>query len=401
MVLFETLSEVVATQKLHIKKAPAGVRRELFTRINPDSNLAVVISGIRRAGKSTLLRQILGEKKDFHYLNFEDIRIFGFELGDFSRLDKVFENENASNYYFFDEIQNVANWERYVRMLVDNKKKVFITGSNASMLSMELGTKLTGRHLRYELLPFSYGEYLTFVKKKSGEVSFNDYLESGGFPEYILSKDIQILQELFTDIITRDIIVRNSLRGPKMVQDIALFLITNIGKEFSYTGLAKLHETMSKNTLIALIKFLEDCFLLFSVPRFEYSLRKQLVNPKKMYAIDTGFIRANSVSFSRDTGRQLENLVYLELRRRKYEIFYYRKNKECDFIVRNARGELSAYQVCAELHEMNKDREIAGLAEALTNLNISTGTILTLSQDDVFEIGKVNIEVLPVWKWLI
>jgi len=144
-----------------------------------------------------------------------------------------------------------------------------------------VGSKLTGRHLRYELLPFSYNEFLLFSNKKPGTASFDDYLASGGFPEYLPTKNIQILQELFTDIISRDIIVRFNLRNPKLVKDIALYLISNIGKEFSYTGLAKLHNLGSKNTLISLVGYLEDSFMLFSAPRFEFSIKKQIIALKK------------------------------------------------------------------------------------------------------------------------
>ncbi len=401
MILKETLKEVVKAQKAELLQTPLGISRKKSEEIATDIGLAVVVSGIRRSGKSTVLRQIINQQKTFHYLNFEDVRIFGFNVEDFKRLEAVFDEECISDYYFFDEIQNIPNWEIFVRTLIDRKKtKIFITGSNASMLSRELGTRLTGRHIRYELFPFSYMEYLKFRNMKPGISSFEKYFEEGGFPEYLMYKNIRVPQELFNDIITRDIIVRHSLRNEKVVKDIALYLISNVAKEFSFTQLAKLHGMGSTNTIISLINYFENSYLFYSVPRFDFSLKKQIRNPKKIYSVDTGFVRANSVSFSRDEGRLLENLVFQELRRRDNSIYYFRQERECDFVVRDRKNKYHAFQVCLDLNEENKSREINGLLEAMQYLKISSGLILTLKQEDALQIDGKTITVLPVWKWL-
>lgn len=399
--LKETLREVAITQKSEILNSEYGISREKLDDIATNTELAVIISGIRRSGKSTLLRQLMGKQKDFHYINFEDVRIYGFEPSDFARLESVFEEESASRFYYFDEIQNVPNWEMYIRSLVDKKQsRVFITGSNASMLSKELGTKLTGRHLRYELFPFSYSEYLTYKNIKPGLQSFQRYFEEGGFPGYLQYGDPAILRELFSDIIMRDIIVRYGLRTEKVIKDLALFLVTNVGKEITYNSLKKLFDVGSTSTIISMISYLEDSYLFFTVPRFDYSLKSQIRNPKKIYAIDTGLIKANTASFSRDDGRLLENIVFLELKRKDNDVFYYNKQKECDFVVRDKQKEFSAIQVCADLTEENKSREINGLLEAMQYLKLTTGTILTLQQEDTFQVENKTITILPVWKWL-
>lgn len=405
MILKETLAETVKAQKEILLSSDSGIEREKLKEILPVPGIATVISGIRRAGKSTLLKQLISTGEHFNYLNFEDVRIFGFSLKDFKRLEEVFLSEGSNQIYFFDEIQNAEDWERYIRTLLDRKLTVVITGSNASLLSRELGSKLTGRHLRYELFPFSYNEFLSFKKAgqslQSAESGFEEYFYKGGMPEYLKLDNEMILQELFNDIIARDITVRYNLRNPKLVKELALYLLSNVGKEFSFQKLRKMYDLGSVNTVISLIGYYEDSYLLFTVPQFDFSFRKRLVNAKKVYAIDTGFIRANSVSFSQDKGRMLENVVFIHLKRLGREVFYFKKNNECDFISRNTDKKLELYQVCFELNEDNKDREINGLLAAMEYTKLKTGTILTLNQSDELEFGNNKITVMPVWQWLV
>lgn len=401
MILKETIAETVDSQKEFILGADKGIEREMLPGIRLIPGYATVISGIRRAGKSTLLKQLTSDKTSFAYLNFEDVRIFGFDLKDFKRLEETFASQDISDLYFFDELQNVEGWERYVRTLLDTKKTVVITGSNASLLSKELGSKLTGRHLRYELFPFSFKEALSFWNVKPSLQSFEKYLQTGGMPEYLKLLNDMILQELFNDIIARDITVRYNLRNPKLVKELALYLLSNVGKEFSFQKLRKMYDLGSVNTVISLIGYYEDSYLLFTVPQFDFSLRRRQVNAKKVYAIDTGFIRANSVSFSQDKGRILENLVFIQLKRFGREVFYFKKDNECDFITRDKNKKLELFQVCFELNEENKDREITGMLAAMDYTKQKSGTIFTLNQTDELEFDKRTIFVKPVWKWLL
>ena len=282
VILKETLRAVVKSQRSDLTLFDKGIGRDVYPQLRLDVPFARVLSGVRRCGKSTLLRQLMGKVKGFYYFNFEDPRAVNFEVGDFQRLDEVFsEGYGSQDYYFFDEIQNVQKWELFVRAILDRGRHVIITGSNASLLSRELGSRLTGRHLRQELFPFSFNEFLRFTVKEANIKSFQGYLMSGGFPEYLKVGRSDVLQELLNDILVRDIAVRHNLRNIKTVKEMALFLLTNVGKEFSYTSLKKTFNLGSTNSAISFVSYFEDSYLLFTVPRFDYSLKKQIVSPRK------------------------------------------------------------------------------------------------------------------------
>ena len=399
MILKSILSKVVENQRLLLDSKPI-IKRNLLSKISQSSSKAKIISGIRRCGKSTLLNIIMKEKPCFHYLNFEDLRIVGFKIDDFERLTEVFdENESDCENYFFDEIQIIEGWEIFIRSFIDRGKNIYITGSNASLLGFELGTKLTGRHIRYELYPFSYSEMLVYTKEIPGINSFERYFKDGGFPEFIKENDIRNHQELLNDILYRDIIVRHSIRSEKVLKNITLFLISNVGKEFSYQNIRKTFNVGSVNTVISFIEYLEDSYLLFSIPKFNFSYKKQITGRKKTYAIDTGFIRSNTVSFSSDLGRILENIVFLELKRNNYTIYYYQNKGECDFVAKNENG-FKLFQVCYDLNNDNLEREMNGLKKAMNELKLDYGVILTYNQDDNFKFDNKKIQVISTWKWL-
>jgi len=398
MITFQTLTDVISQQREYILSTSTGIAREKLPQLLPQPGVASIITGIRRCGKSTLLRQMIEQTPDFKYLNFEDVRLFQFEPGDFIKLDEIFGD--FSGVCFFDEIQNIEGWERFVRTLLDKGKRVVITGSNASMLSKELGTKLTGRHLATELFPFSYREFCDFYSIEPSAEAFTEYLNKGGFPEYLRIGNPNLLQTLLIDILMRDIIVRNGLRDEKFVKELALYLITNSAKEFSYTSLKNLFGTGSVNTIISILNHFEDSYLFFTLQQFNFSYKKRIVSPKKIYSIDTGMLTVNSSSFSADRGRILENSVFLHLKRSGDEIFYFKDSKECDFITRSKNGEFRAIQVCYDLNESNLDRELNGLVEALAKLNLDSGQIITHNTTDHFATGGKTINVVPAWKWM-
>ncbi len=397
----ETLRILIRIQREELAKYDIGIEREEREKIDIHIPFAIIISGIRRCGKSTLLRQLIKKMKNFYYFGFEDLRAIDFDVKDFEKLDSLFHEEQGdSDYYFFDEIQNIPQWEKYVRKIIDLKKHVIITGSNASLLSKELGTRLTGRHLTHEIFPFSFKEFLAIRKKNLNIASFEQYFTDGGFPEYLIYKRSDILQNLLTDILTRDIATRYKIRSQKQLKELAIYLLTNIGKQFSYNSIKKNFKLGSVNSVISFISYFEDAYLLFTISKFDYSHKKMLVNPKKVYSIDNGLILKNSASFFDDKGRLLENLVFINLRKKHKEIYYFQENNECDFIIREGTKIVQAFQVCYEINEDNKDREINGLIEAMKKFNLKEGLILTYNQEDKFLIKDNIIKVLPVWKWL-
>lgn len=398
MVLKSELEIAYRLQQEFIKPVKSFIERDYPAPSK--SHHVEVISGIRRCGKSTLLNQIKQRYKDSAgYFNFEDPRVHDFGVADFQKLDEVIGPKTKA--YFFDEIQNVPTWEIYVRQLHDRGKKVFITGSNASLLSKELGTRLTGRHLRHELFPFSYREFLRFTQSKNTTLAFEEYLQHGGFPEYLRDRNEEMLQMLLKDIVARDIAIRYGIKNTGTLMDIALFLLSNVGKEFTYNSLRKSFQVGSANTVSDYLSWLEDTYIVFFLTRFSWSAKNRAVNPRKVYAIDTGMINANSLSFSKDKGRLLENIIYLFLRKKNYELSYFREQAECDFVVFEKGKCKTVMQVCQQLHNENKERETRGLLEAMDFFGLKTGLIITQGQADVLRFDKKTIELKPAHLFLV
>ena len=394
MILKDQLERIAASQKEWLYPKSRQVKREIIDQFRHKQPYIHIITGIRRCGKSTLLQQLMELYKRPVYFNFEDHRAYNFEIGDFEKLDQIFDQQKPDA-WFFDEIQNVSGWERYIRSARDRGRTIFLTGSNATLLSRELGTKLTGRHLTHVLYPFSYREFLNYKNVEPSVETFKDFMSTGGFPEYIKNEEIGILQQLLEDVMMRDVIVRYEIRQEEILKALTLFLISNSGKEFSYNKLSKRFRTGSVNTIINYIGFLANSYLFFTLPLFSSSIKRQLANPKKVFAVDTGLIKANTLSFSDDLGRILETIVYIELCRCKKEIFYHRSEYECDFVVKDSANQLQAIQVCYELDNDNLEREINGIKE-LDPFSFTEKIIITLNQKDLFG----DIRVLPVWQWL-
>jgi len=402
MITKERIVEVIRLQRESLDKAEIGTPREEQKEFDIVGSFAIIITGVRRCGKSTLLNQLIRKQKKSYYLNLEDPRLDGFNLSDFNKIESIMkELYGEGGIYFFDEIQNIPQWEKYIRYLIDKKEKVILTGSNASLLSRELGTRLTGRHLNYELFPFSFNEFLDINKLKPSLNSFEKYLFQGGFPEFVKNNNPTILHNLLSDIVMKDIAIRFNIRNTEMLRKIAIFLISSIGKEYSYNSIKKMFNIKSVQSVIDYISFFENSYLLFSIPHFSYSFKQQQVNPKKIYSIDNGLSTNNSVSFSKDFGKMLENLVFLALRRKYKDIFYFQDKKECDFVIKEKEKVTQAIQVCYDLNEDNQDREVGGIIEALDKLKLNSGLILTYKQEDEIEKDGKIIKVLPVWRWLV
>lgn len=399
--ILDTIIEQVATSQYNVLSLKNnGLRRKELEDLPALSTHALIISGIRRCGKSTLLCQLQNSKyAEAFFLNFEDPRLYDFERNDFTRLDAVIA-KTQKRILFFDEIQIVPEWERYVRQKLDEDYRVVVTGSNASLLSKELGTKLTGRYLMHELFPFSYEEFCTFKMLDFSPESVLAYLQWGGFPEYLKQENEEILSRLFDDILMRDIVVRYGIRDVKTLQRLSLFLTSNVGNPVSGNKLRILLEGGATSTVMEYLFYLEMSYLLFFVPKFSYSVKQQVVNPRKVYAIDTGFINANSASFSDDYGHIFENLVFLHLRRNYKDIFYFSGKGECDFIVCEKGTAKHCFQVCYDLNQDNLERETKGLFEALDYFNLKEGRLVTLQQTDCITRNGRTINIVPAHTFL-
>jgi hypothetical protein len=399
MVLKSDIENVFKDQQIFLFEHQKTVTREYLPKFTILGNQIEVISGIRRCGKSTLMRQIiLTYYKNVAYFNFEDSRIFGFEISDFQKLNEVMGDNYEA--YFFDEIQNIQNWELYIRQLHDRGKKIFITGSNASLLSKELGTRLTGRHIRHELFPFSFPEFLQFKKLENNVESLETYISLGGFPEFLQTENKEVLQNLLKDIVFRDISIRHGIRNTQVLMDLTLFLLSNIGKETSYNSLKKTFNMGSAVTISDYIAWLEDSYVMFLLPRFSWSIKNTSVNPRKVYAVDTGLVNANTLSFSKDLGRLLENCIYLFLKRKGYQLYYFRENKECDFVVFEEKVCKQLIQVCEIVNNDNLKRETEGLLEAMDFFKMTEGYIITKNQSDTLVFGNKTIYLLAANKFM-
>jgi predicted AAA+ superfamily ATPase len=399
MILKGEIELAIEAQREQLVTRSGTIARRFMEKFMPTGNHIEVISGIRRCGKSTLMKQIIHTNyQKTVYFNFEDARVHGFEVGDFPKLDEIFGR--GYDAYFFDEIQNVPSWEVFIRQLHDRNDKIYITGSNATLLSKELGTRLTGRHLRHELFPFSYNEFITYKQLTSDINSFSQYLLSGGFPEFLDSQNAEVLQNILKDIVFRDIAIRYAIRNTGSLMDITLYLLSNIGKEISYNNLRKTFNLGSANTVSDYLSWLSDAYLLFFLPRFSWSNKSIAVNPRKVYAIDNGLVNANSLSFSHDRGRMLENIVFMHLRRNYDSLFYFRSNKECDFVVFENKKCKFLIQVCESLSTDNLNRELEGLQEAMAFFQMKEGYILTLDQSDELRPKDNVIHIIPVYQYI-
>lgn len=411
----QLLKDIIIDQKSFLSNKKWIIRKFPEKYINNEE--IIIISGVRRCGKSVLLQQIRNKipQKDY-FFNFDDDRLGNFTVENFQQLYEVFvELYGEQDYFYFDEIQNIVGWEHFVKRLYNSGKKVFITGSNARMLSKELGTYLTGCYISIELYPFSFFEFLDFREQRhlleniSGTVArgemqsaFNAYLRQGGFPLYLKSEDGIVLKTLYDNILYKDVMVRNQIVNEREVKELVYYTVSNIGKPLTYTSLAKVIGVKNPTTVKNYLEYIENTYLLFSLSKLDYSVKAQLRNPKKIYAIDNALVSRLGFHFSGEEGRLLENMVYIELRRRSGEIFYHNSgHTECDFVVRDGFRVVQAIQVCYLLDSLDaREREIRGVQDAMDTYQLGEGTIITNSHEEEVQYGDKMIHILPAWKWL-
>ena len=410
-----TIKSVIYDQQL-LYKNKSLVGRLFVPDFSKDKEITI-LSGIRRSGKSSLLNIVRTQNKEKDYfINFDDERLASFTVNDFQNLYEVFiEIFGEQKTFYFDEIQNVEGWERFVRRLHDNGNKIYITGSNATMLSKELGTRLTGRYIKYELYPFSFQEFLKFKQVHYTEKDifttfgraklkskFNEYFKKGGFPGFLENENVQYLKSLYESILYRDVMVRNKITNEKEILELSLFLASNTAKLITYNSLKKVIGVQNATTVKNYMKIIQDTYLISLVNKYDTSLKKQVQNPKKVYFVDVGLVRIVGFHNSDNDGRLLENLVFVELKRRAKDIYYHKNKYECDFVIKQKNKITEAIQVSWSLHnDETRKREINGLLDAMNTYNLKQGLILTENDEDNIKVNNKEITILPVWKWLL
>jgi predicted AAA+ superfamily ATPase len=406
------LEKIIQDQRKTFEEKDPGTIRNIDFQKYLKTGQIIVISGIRRSGKSTLIKQFSRHYPNYYYLNFDDERLIDFAVSDFQNLMVTFQKQFSSKVIFLDEIQNVQKWERFARRIFEEGYKIFITGSNAKLLSSELATHLTGRYYKIELYPFSFEEFLRFNKVDYGQITskkeagilknFDSYLEGGGFPEYVKNKKNESLEQIFEDIIYRDLLTRFKIREVKNFKLLINYLFTNFTGETNYNSLKNLLDFKSATTVKNYIEFMQESYMIFELFKYDYSLKKQYVSNKKIYVIDNGIRNAVAFSFTKDSGKLLENMVFLELKRRGEEVFYYKSKKECDFLIRKGSRISEAIQVSHSLDNSETEkRETGGLLEATEKFKLKKGVIITESQEEERKIGGKKIKIVPAWKWLL
>lgn len=388
--------------------------------------------GARRCGKTSLMQILIRSlfssgipKTNLLFIKCDDERIERKGLvEDAIRTYKGLINPKGRIFVFIDEVQEAENWESTLKRIYDLEKdtKIFVSGSNFSMLREDLSFRLAGRIAYFEVYPFSFREFLStklaikgkisiFSKKEEIKHYLLEYLEFGGFPEVALEKNKatknQLLQFYFDTIIYRDVVRRRGIRNPAKMEKMVNFFLQNISNAANFSRIGK-DVSLSTDSVAEYVKYLQDAYFIFSVPVFSYSVKTQEINPKKIYCVDSGIRNAKGFRFSEDYGRIAENIVFMELKRRNYanplaKIFYWRdkSQKEVDFILIDGKIE-KAVQVCWNIKDKDvKKREIEGLVSALKEFNLRTGMIITEDYEGEELTEGKRIKFVPLWAWLL
>jgi hypothetical protein len=427
----EKLKELIIEHKEKFLKKTELVKREIQKDIAPLLNQReiIIITGVRRGGKSSLMRLIsndLIEKYDILqdnilYLNFEDERFTYFDINDFEQVYEIFlelYHPVGRKYFFLDEIQNVKGWEKWLNRLYEFEDlKIFVTGSNATLLSSEIATALTGRNRQLIVYPFSFNEFLSlrnysitekdfYLREKRIEIKrlFDEYLKLGGFPEVLKISDNTLLEQYLKDIIYRDVIARYSIRNIKEIKELTLFLASNIGTIQSYNNLREMINVKSLNTIKNYLEMLENVFLFFKIDLFSFSVKKQIYNPSKIYSVDSALSNAIAFKFSENMGHIYENIVFIELQRKNKEVFYWKskRGREVDFVIKSGLKIDEAIQVCFSFTDKKtRDRELESLLSAKNELNVDNLVMITEDEKGEEVIDGASVRIIPLWKWLL
>jgi predicted AAA+ superfamily ATPase len=430
--MIEMLKEIILDfQEIDL---PTGVPRRVAVAKVPGK--ATVCIGVRRSGKSTFMFQVMKKLQDsgvarqnILYLNFFDDRLHRLQHDNLGVILEAYfslypQKKNAEKVYcFFDEIQVVPGWEPFVdRLMRMEKCEVYITGSSAQMLSREIATQMRGRALSWEMFPFSFREFLDYKgiesdgslstkKRLTVQNAFEEYWETGGFPEVAgLDRMLRIKthQEYFNAMLFRDLVERHDISHPKAVTDLAHWLVDNTGSLYSINNLTgylkSLGHKAPKSAVSDYLEWFEDAYVLFTVRIFDASLARANTNPKKIYCVDHALVTSISSGILVNSGHLLENLVFTALRRVTPDIFYYKTKagREVDFIAGRQGPSRMLVQVCESMaDQQTRKRETTALAEAMTELKLSHGIIVTRNEEEQIQVDSGKIDVVPAWRFLL
>ncbi len=390
-----------------------------------DRKEVLAITGARRSGKTSsmylLIRELLeqGRAQNILYINLEDPT---FEEASLEGIYEAYSElmlPRGRIYLFLDEIQNMEKWEKWIKKMYDSLEeiKIVISGSNSSLLKTEYSTYLAGRNLTHELFPLSFKEFTGFrdleIKTESELLArkarlkhlLEEYMRFGGFPEVALEKKTDmkyiLLKEYFSAILARDILTRYNIKERKKLERLAVYMITNVSNMVSAKSMSKIFD-LNIRTVSEYLDHLEDAYMLFFVNHFSYSLKQQYTYPRKVYCVDTGMRNAVSFSFSRDTGRLMENIVYLKLRKTG-DIYYWRdRGADVDFVVKRGTKVVNIIQTCYDLSdEKTRKREKFSLLKALRHFHLKKGTVISWDKEDKEREDGMTVEYRPLWKWLL
>ncbi len=413
------LQELISKQNGE-KEALAGLDYVERTKLKDapkwmSSDLIKVILGPRRAGKSVFSLMMLKDQK-FAYFNFDDPGLVGEKLDLYALTDELHRFYGDTKFVLFDEIQNLKGWELFANRLHRGGYNLVLTGSNANLLSMELATHLTGRHLPIEILPFDFHEFLkaknfSQLDQKSELLKLlEQYMAFGGFPEVVIKNQHPrgYLDVLFDALLFKDVVKRHKVRFSEQIDQLGSYLINNVSNQYSFRKLANILKFKSGVTLERYLKYLEEAYVVFSLSGFSAKAGERLRSPKKIYTVDNGFVTSKAVQHSPDNGKLMENLVFTELVKKCFEpnreLFYYktRNGREVDFAIRNGYQTSELIQVCYDLRNSDvEQRETKALFEASEELKVNKLTVLTWDEErEVKKDGK-TIQFKPLWKWLL
>jgi len=379
------------------------------------SPLVKVVLGPRRAGKSVFSLMLL-KGSSFLYFNFDDPALVGEKLDLYELVDELHKFYGDTKFVLFDEIQNLKGWELFANRLHRQGYNLVLTGSNANLLSMELATHLTGRHLPIEILPFDFQEFLeaknfSELDQKSEFLKLlEQYMAFGGFPEVVIKNQHPrgYLDVLFDALLFKDVVKRHKVRFSEQIDQLGSYLINNVSNQYSFRKLANILKFKSDVTLGRYLKYLEEAYVVFSLSGFSAKAGERLRSPKKIYTVDNGFVASKAVQHSPGNGKLMENLVFTEFVKRGFEpnreLFYYktRNGREVDFAIRNGHETSKLIQVCYDVRSSDaQQREVKSLIEASDELKVDNLTVLTWDDEREVEKDGKTVKFKPLWKWLL